>query len=99
MPDIYSIHAMQKFFLIKRLFDGSNRRWKALSWSLLALQKDLLDFKLNEGNYQVAKTKFYQQVLNSWFSIKTKRPQSVNEILNEYLVYNRYIQVNKSCVK
>ena len=69
-----------------------------MSWSLLALQKDLLDIKLPEGNYQVTKTKKFQPVLNSWFSITTKRPQSVNVILTEYLLY-RFFQVNKSCVK
>ena len=58
MQDIYSIHAMQKISWIKRLFDGSSRRWKVLSWSLLALQKDLLYFKLPEGNYQVARQNF-----------------------------------------
>ena len=70
-----------------------------MSGSLLALQKDLTDFKLPKGNSQVAKTRFYQQVLNSEFSIKTKGLQSVNEILNEYILYNRYIQVNQSYVK
>ena len=95
MPDIYSIHAMQKTSWIKRLFDGSSRRWKVLSWSLLALQKDLLYFKLPEGNYHVAKTKFYQQVLNSWFSIKTKRPQSVNEFqMNIYCIIDRFKLIN-----
>ena len=64
MPDIYSIHISQKVIWLKRLTNDNNKKWKALSWALLGIEKDLLDFKLPEENYKVAKTKFYQQLLD-----------------------------------
>ena len=64
MPDIYSIHISQKVIWLKRLTNDNNKKWKALPWALLGIEKDLLDFKLPEQNYKVAKTKFCQQLLD-----------------------------------
>ena len=49
--------------------------------------------KLPEQNYKVAKTKFDQQLLDCWFSVKTKRPTSTEDILREYILYNQYIKI------
>ena len=99
MPDIYTVHATQKLAWMKRLLDNSTKKWKVLSFSLICLPKDYIDFKLPSDRYHTAKTQFYQQLLNCWFSIKNKKPTTVDEILNEYLFYNRFILVNKSCLE
>ena len=99
MPDIYTVHATQKLAWMKRLLDNSTKKWKVLSFSLICLPKDYIDFKLPIDRYHTAKTQFYQQLLNCWFSIKNKKPTTVDEILNEYLFYNRFILVNKSCLE
>ena len=87
MPDIYTVHATQKLAWMKRLLDNSTKKWKVLSFSLICLPKDYIDFKLPSDRYHTAKTQFYQQLLNCWFSIKNKKPTTVDEILNEYLFY------------
>ena len=69
MPDIYSIHTCQKLMWIKRLTNDNKRKWKALSLSLLGIEKEFLDFKPSECHYKVARTKFYQQVLDCWFNL------------------------------
>ena len=57
-----------------------------------------MDFKLPEQNYKVAKTKFYQQLLDCWFSVKTRPPISTEDILPEYILYNQYIKIGGSCL-
>ena len=98
MPNIYNIHISQKVIWLKRLTNDNNKKWKALSWALLGIEKDLLDFKLPEQNYKVAKTKFYQQLLDCWFSVKTRPPTSTEDILREYILYNQYIKIGGSCL-
>ena len=93
MPDIYSIHTCQKLMWLKRLIDDNKRKWKVLSWSLLGIEKVFLDFKLTEGDYKVAKTKYYQQLLDCWFNIKARPPCGAEEILHKYLLYNRFIKL------
>ena len=86
MPDIYTVHATQKLAWMKRFLDNSTKKWKVLSFSLIGFSKDYIDFKLP------TKTQFYQQLLNCWFSIKNKKPTTVNEIL-------KFILVDKSCLE
>ena len=69
MPDIYSIHTSQKVMWLKCLTNDNNRKWKTLPWALLGMDKDLLDLKLFEGNYKVAKTKYCQQLLDTWVDL------------------------------
>ena len=96
MTDIYSIHTCQKLMWLKHLTNDNKRKWKALSWPLFGIEKDILDFKLTEGYYKVARTKFYQQLLDCWFNTKTRPPMSAEEILHEYLLYNQFIKLGGS---
>ena len=66
---------------------------------LICLSKDYIDFKLPTDRYHTAKTQFYQQSLNCWFSIKIKKPMTVDEILNENPFYNKFILIIKSCLE
>ena len=99
MPDIYTVHTTQKLAWVKCLLDNSTKKWKVLSFSLIGLSKDYIDFKLQTDKYHTAKTQFYQQFLNCWFSIKNKKPTTVDEILNKYLFYNEFILADKSCLE
>ena len=58
----------------------------------------MLDFKPPEASLKVAKTNFYQQVLDCWSLIKIREPTSVNEVLNEYILYNRYVKIDNKCL-
>ena len=64
----------------------------------MGIDRDLLDFKLPEKKYKVAKSKFYQQLLDCWFAIRTRPPMSSYDILNGYLLCNQNIQIGGSCL-
>ena len=94
MPGIYSIYTCQKLMWLKRLTnDKENLRhyhghyWelKNIFWTLNLLKTIL-----------VARTKFYQQLLDCWFNMKTCPRGSAEEILHEYLLYNRFIKLGGS---
>ena len=99
MPDIYSIHATHKLLWIKRLMDETNRKWKTLTKALLGISSEFLHFKLLEKLYiQCAETKYYQQLLDFWYSFKNRAPTCAEGIKYEFLLYNRYISVGGSCL-
>ena len=98
MPDINTIHCVQKCLWIKYLTEPGQKKWKVLSYQLLGLKPELLDFKPPEAYLNVAKTSFYQQVLDCWSLIKIREPTSVDEILNEHILYNRYIKIDNKCL-
>ena len=98
MSDISSIHSVQKCLWIKYLIDACEKKWKVLSYQLLGLKPEMLDFKPPEASLKVAKTNFYQQVLDCWSLIKIREPTSVNEVLNEYILYNRYVKTDNKCL-
>ena len=98
MPDIFKIHSVQKILWIKHLSDTRMKKWKTLSLELIGIEEVFLDFKLPEKNFKIAKTKFYQQVLDCWYSFKNHQPKSRNEILNEYVLYNKFIIMGNRCL-
>ena len=99
MPDIYSIHASQKIMWVKRLTDNNDRKWKKLEQLLLGIDINLFSFKLPENMYkQSAQTQYHRQLLQCWFDIKNCTPIHCNEIMSEYLLYNKYIQIGGSCL-
>ena len=99
MPDIYSIHATHKLLWIKCLMDETNRKWKTLTKAQVGISSEFLHFKLPENFYiQCAETKYYQQLLDFWYSFKNRAPTFAEEIKCEYLLYNRYISVGGSCL-
>ena len=55
------------------------------------LEETFLDYKLPEEYVTVVKTKFYQQVLDCWYLTKNNQPSNRNEILNEYILHNKFI--------
>ena len=55
MPDIYTVHATEKLAWMKRLLDNSTKKWKVLSFSLICLPKDYIDFKLPSDRYHTAR--------------------------------------------
>ena len=62
------------------------------------MEEKFLDHKLPEEHVAVAKTKFYQQVFDCWYLIKNCKPSTRNEILNEYILYNKFIKKGGKCL-
>ena len=97
MPDIYCIHSAHKMLWIKSLVEEGRQKWKTLGNELLSLNKTFLDYKLPVEKIRVAKSNFYQQILDCWFSLKGRKPTSANEIQSEYILYNKFIKRGNAC--
>ena len=98
MPNIYTFHTAQKCLWIKCFLDDT-KKWKFLANELIGTDVNLLDHKLPENNYKaIAKTKFYQQVLDCWFQVKARSPITDAEINNEYLLFNKFIRIGDKCL-
>ena len=55
----------------------------------------MLDYKLPEVSLlKLQNTKFHHQVLQCWFWIKGRPPDTIQEILNEYICFNKYIMID-----
>ena len=96
MPDVFAFHNAQKAMWIKRYCHNDTGKWKVLFQQLSHLNENEFDHKLSKNDLK-CKSKFHYQVLDCWFQIKSNPPNNVNEILNEYVFLNKYIQIdNKS---
>ena len=99
MIDIFTFHTAQKSMWIKKLLSNTNAKWSHLFETMCGISKILLDFKLpNNCLEKYQNSKFHYQVLQCWFQVKSRPPETVNEILNEYICLNRYITVGGECV-
>ena len=93
LPGIISFHNAQKISWIKRLHCDNNVKWKNLFPKLGNIDEKILDHKLTVkqilSNYKVES--FQYQVLECWYKIKTRKPETVQEIGNEYVFFNNFI--------
>ena len=80
---------------IKHYLLNSNAKWKTLFQQLCKLEDYELDHKLSRNDLK-CKTNFHIQVLDCWFKIKTKPPNNLNGIPNEYVFLNTFIFGNRS---
>ena len=98
MVDVYSMHTAAKISWIKRLSTNEDTDWKLLFYKMLSLEKNMLNKKVNLT--QIVKkdmSPFHKQVLESWYNFYGTDPNSTEEILNEYILYNKNITIaNKS---
>ena len=98
MVDVYSMHTAAKIRWIKRLSTNEDTDWKLLFYKMLSLEKNMLNKKVNLT--QIVKkdmSPFHKQVLESWYNFYGTDPNSTEEILNEYILYNKNITIaNKS---
>ena len=62
-------------------------------WTRLNLDQNQINKNFSK-KIITAKTSFHQQVLNSWIRIHNIHPNNIIEILNQYLAYNQYIQID-----
>ena len=84
MVDVYEVHSTAKICWIKRLLSETSGKWKDLMWSRLDMNIDLTNENINI-KLRKPKTKFHQQILNSWHRIHNKHPTNTIHILNQYI--------------
>ena len=84
MSDVFAFHNEQKAMRIKSYLLNSNGIWKILFQQVCKLENYELDNNLSRNDL-TCKSNFHFQVCDCWFKIKSKPPNNLNEILNEYV--------------
>ena len=96
MIDVYEVHAASKFGWIKRLYDDSNSKWKVSFLHMLNIGKNLLNQNLDLSMVNCCKSDFHKQILEAWIKMHSKEPKNYNEIVHQFLVYNKEIKIDKN---
>ena len=93
LPDIIAFHNAQKISWIKRVHCDKNGKWKNLFLKLGNIDEKILDHKLTVKqalpSYKIES--FQYQVLECWYKIKSQNLETVQEIRNEYVFFNKFI--------
>ena len=67
--------------------------------SLCGIKKHLLDHKLSDSELEKpTNLNFYQQMLKCWFDFKSKSPESLQDMLNEYVFFNRHVTIDSNLI-
>ena len=87
MPDIFIVHKKAKISWIKRLaMDfNTNATWAKLMWAMPNFDKNDLNHKLPHTCIKTCVTPFHKQLMECWLLFKSRPPQNVEEIHNEYM--------------
>ena len=96
MVDVYAVHTASKCSWIKRLNNNSTSKCKNSTWNMLNFEPHLL-YK-NFKNYELkkhCKTKYHKQMIEEWFKINTKDPKTIEDILQQFIIYNQYITIDR----
>ena len=97
MIDVHEVHRAAKCGWIKRIYDNTQSKWKITTQYMLAIPIHAMNKNLDKKVIKECKSDFHSQILSSWIELHNIEPSSTEEILNEYLILNRHIQVeNKS---
>ena len=98
MPNFKIMAETQNIMWIKRLLSETRSKWKITAYSLMGITPFELNCKLSVELLNSVQTKFYQQVLKSWFDLVSTEPREEN-VLNEILWNNKFILINKQIIK
>ena len=93
MVDAFEVHNASKIGWIKRLFDTNNGKWKTTFRYMLNMEEQFLCRNYSNEVNQVSKTLFHQQVIYSWNALTSESPTNINHILDQKLIYNKYIKI------
>ena len=95
MIDFKNMVTSLKAIWVKGLLSENTDNPYIEKWKVLALanagitDQTLLLHKLDPINFRKCQTKFYSEVLESWVKFFAVAPNSLEEILNEKLTYNK----------
>jgi len=98
MIDTESMHRAAKIGWIKRWFKTDESNGKSLSWKMINIQKYLFSKNLNYNISKFCKSYFHKQVVESWITLYCTEPMTGEEILNQYLLFNRFICIENKYI-
>ena len=65
------------------------------TWYMLNIDKHLPNYKLSITEFNYCLSQFHRLILESWHHVKSRPPESIEEIYHEYLFDNMFICSNK----
>ncbi len=100
MIDIQSVNQTQKLKWVKLYLNNHRCLWRPLMEEMIRVEN--LNMFLR-GNFDKCpthtKSKFYQEVIQSLYTLNDRNEQNKKEnLLNQYVFYNRRVKVNKKTV-
>ena len=97
MPDIFAFHSAQKIITMKNLIIEDDKCLN-LFQSICGIGKLNHNLSEKEIEKKITNFNFHQQLLKCWFNFKSKSPESVQDILNEHIFFNRYVTINSNLI-
>ena len=93
MIDFQNMIYSMKALWIKR-FLGSTSKSTNLALHCAGIKdKSILLHKLPATNFPSSLSKFDSQIIESWYNFYAVNPNGIQEILNEKLVYNKFVLI------
>ena len=89
------MHKVAKATWIKHLSSAQQCDWKTLFLKMMDIKETLLNKKLDRTFFEKCATSFHKQVLQSWTEYYGTKSSTNKEILNEYILYNKYIKMGR----
>ena len=99
MVDIFASHETAKCSWIRRFFDSRNAKWKETFKIMINIDPQLLNRNFDLSISNKCLTIFHKHILSSWYKIMDKEPYIYKDIINEYILYNKYVANNKKILQ
>ena len=96
MVDVFSMHTAAKCMWIKRLVSVNESKWKPLMLYMLNIEYFHIDKNLDISRIGYCKSAFHKQVLESWIQVHANEPKNLKNALNQFLLYNRFIKIDRN---
>ena len=97
MIDVFTIHHASKISWIKRLYSPDQAKWKNIMLQSMKTNLYMLNKKYNY-RIDINISEFYHQVLTAWKELSYHKAMDYNEIINEYIIYNESIKIDKKVI-
>ena len=98
MIDVHEIHTAAKCSWIRRLHDTTKSKWKNSFLKLMNIEMHMFNKNLDIKMVDKCKTEFHKQILSSWIKIYCIEPKTYTDIINQFLVFNKTLKINKQAI-
>ena len=93
MIDFQNMIYSMKALWIKRFLSSTSKSTNLALHCAGIKEKSILLHKLPAANFPLSLSKFDSQIIDSWYKFYAVYPDGIQEILNEKLVYNKFILI------
>jgi len=98
MLEVRKVHTAAKCSWIKRLLNDTKSKWKVTMWHMLNIKSSILNKNSPGDALKLCKSNFHSQILDSWFTAAGIYPESATDILNQYILQNKFVKINNRTI-